>query len=303
MAQTQTQRYSSEGAPGHMYSPPQERETESLCLPFTAATFTLTLAGTDPSVAGDYTVSFPAPSGGTVTATYTSPGAIALATEGGNLRDALNADPIFSKYFTATAVGAVVTIVATSPSLNIALADIVTGVPGGTTLTAALVSASGGLTLRMGVLYKFGAAGVGPAITGTMRQARPASALEVGDVLADIRGGVGRVVNQTTLAADFIETAPDAYTSPGIFPGLLRGEIALVVDPASGTIDETTATVYAVLGVGTHSVIGALTDTADGGNTVQVNVSEYLRVLSPEFTPTFGTPSQRLVRCKLNRGN
>lgn len=303
MSQTTTQRYSSQGAPGHCYSQTGERETEPLCLPTSALSFVLTLAGTDPSVAGDYVVSFPSPSGGTVTSTYTSPGTIVLATEGTNLKNSLNADPIFSRYFTASNVGAVLTVTANSPSLNLALADISTSNPVGTTLTASALTAAGGLTLRMGVLCKYGADAVGPAVTGTMREARPAAPLATGDTVANIRGMVMRQVNATTLAADFDESAPDAYASPDIFPVLNRGEGALVVDPSSGAITRATTPIYAVLAVGTNLVVGALTDTADGGNTTQVDTADFLRLLGDEFNPTFGTPRQRLVRCKINRGN
>ena len=303
MSQTQTKRYSSQGAPGHCYTATGERETESLCLPKTPLSFTLTWAGTDPSVAGDYVVSFPSPAGGTVSSTYTTAGGIALAVEGTNLKNSLNADPIFSRYFTASNVGAVLTVTANSPSLNLALSDISISVPGLTTLTASALSAPGGITLRMGSLCKYGADGVGPAVTDTFREARPAASLEVGDTVADIRGMVMRQANATTLAADFDESAPDAYSSPAIFPVLNRGEGALVISPESAAITRSTTPIYVVLAVGVNSVVNALTTKADGGNTTQVDTADFLRLLGDEFTPTFGTPSQRLVRCKINRTN
>lgn len=301
MTQQFTTRYRSTMAAGQMYSPGQERETESLCLPIAAQQLTLTWAGADPSAAGDYTITIPAPWGANVTFTYTTAGQ-ALALEGPALAAAWNADPVFGKLYVASAVGAVVTIVATSQSLSIPAASFAIVVPGATTLTAAQTVANGGASLRMGVLYRFSTATVtGPGITNTFREARAAMALGAGTVLADIRGMVAREANSTELSPTFVETNPDQYTAPDIFPGLLRGEGAFIVDPASATLNTATAAIYAVITGGTGTIPGALTSQA-AGNVLVSGASNLIRIVTAEEQQIFGAPLQRMVRAKINRG-
>lgn len=300
MTQQFTTRYRSTMAAGQMYSPGQERETESLCLPIAVQQLTLTFAVTDPASAGDYTVTIPAPWGANVTLTYTADGATSLANTGPEFAAVWNADPVFGKLYVATAVGAVVTIVAQSTSLSIPAASFAIVVPGTTTLTAVQTVANGGASLRMGVLYRYSTAtSVGPSITNTFRQERPAMALGAGTVLADIRGMVAREANSTELSPTFIETNPDQYTAPDGFPGLLRGEGAFVVDPASATLT-VGATAYAVITGGTGSVIGALTSQA-AGNVLVTGASNLIRIVAAEETQVFGAPIQRMVRAKINQ--
>lgn len=301
MTQQFTTRYRSTMAAGQMYSPGQERETESLCLPIAVQQLTLTFAVTDPASAGDYTVTIPAPWGANVTLTYTADGATSLANTGPEFAAVWNADPVFGKLYVATAVGAVVTIVAQSTSLSIPAASFAIVVPGTTTLTAVQTVANGGASLRMGVLYRYSTAtSVGPGITNTFRQERPAMALGAGTVLADIRGMVAREANSTELSPTFVETNPDQYTAPDIFPGLLRGEGAFVVDPASATITTATTNVYAVITGGTGTIPGALTSQA-AGNVLVSAASNLIRIVAAEETQVFGAPIQRMVRAKINQ--
>ena len=107
MVQTITTRYHDRSSPGFMVTPAQERETSTMCLPTVAQELTLTLGGADPSVAGNYNITIPLPSGGDYTFTWTTVGGIALALEGPNLAAAINTDVVLGKLYSASAVGAV----------------------------------------------------------------------------------------------------------------------------------------------------------------------------------------------------
>ncbi len=103
--------------------------------------------------------------------------------------------------------------------------------------------------MRMGVFYVYGAPAypVGGVIN-TPRGCRLAAAPTVATAAADLRGVVGRVVNQTTLASDFNDGSTfDQYKAGQIAFGLLRGEVDVVVDPASGTFSALTEAVYVVI--------------------------------------------------------
>ena len=307
MVQTITTRNHDRSAPGFMVTPAQERETSTMCLPTVAQELTLTLGGADPSVAGNYNITIPLPSGGDYTFTWTTVGGIALALEGPNLAAAINTDVVLGKLYSASAVGAVVTIVATSPQISIPAADFAIVVPGGTTIVAAQTVAAGGASLRMGVLCRRDAtAASGPAINGTYREAidGPAERLVAGTTLANIRGMVAREANSTELSATFIETNPDQYTAPDIFPVLLRGVGCFVIDPASAAITTATAALYAVIeGGGGGTIPGAITTDATGNVQVWGGGADFLRPVAGEETPAFGQPQQRLLRAKINQTN
>ena len=283
MVQTITTRYHDRSSPGFMVTPAQERETSTMCLPTVAQELTLTLGGADPSVAGNYNITIPLPSGGDYTFTWTTVGGIALALEGPNLAAAINTDVVLGKLYSASAVGAVVTIV------------------------AAQTVAAGGASLRMGVLCRRDAtAASGPAINGTYREAidGPAERLVAGTTLANIRGMVAREANSTELSATFIETNPDQYTAPDIFPVLLRGVGCFVIDPASAAITTATAALYAVIeGGGGGTIPGAITTDATGNVQVWGGGADFLRPVAGEETPAFGQPQQRLLRAKINQTN
>lgn len=306
MVQIATTRYADQTAPGFMFSQAQERETESAVLPYNCQELTAVFGGVAPTVAGDYVTTIPLPSGLSYVFTYTTAGGVALAVEGAAWAAAVAADPVLSSVFEVVPGGATTTLVAKSWQTSIVVADIVQVVPGGTTVTWAQTVASASGSLRMGVLYRPSAATIyTQAVTGTPRAEVIAGPLIVGTTVDQIRGLVAREANATQMDPGFSNSAPDAYLSGHPFPGLLRGVGAVIVDPASGPIDQTTASIYAVLAVGTHSIVGAVTDTADGANTVQINsgANPFARVVAGESTPVFQSPSQRLVRIKFNRAN
>ena len=303
MVQFQTTRGLDRLAPGAMISPAQERETESAYIPWNLQTLTGTFAGTDPAVVGDYTITLPLLNGSSYTFTYTSVGDT-LANTGPLVAAAWNADPVVGKLFFASSASAVVTFVAKSSNTSIAAADWTVVVPGATTLTIAQTVASGSSSLRMGVLY---AATTAPAftqaITGTPRDAVLARALLDADTVGLIRGMVGREANSTQMSPDFTNTTPDQYLSGQVFPGLLRNLGAFIVDPASAAISPTTANIYAVLPAGTGTVVGALTTISTNNLEVGAGINPLIRVIAVEETPVFQAPSQRMVRCKINRTN
>ncbi len=307
MVQTITTRYHDRNAPGFMVTAAQERETESAALPLLPQIISLTWGGTDPADAGDYVFTFPLPSGASYVFTYTAAGGVALALEGPLLATAIAADAVIGKLYAASAVGAVVSIQATSYATQINVAAIGIVVPGTTTIVAAETQASGGAALRMGVLYRRDPNGAqGPALYNTTREplGGPASRLITGTTLADIRGMVAREANSTELSATFIETNPDQYIAPDVFPGLLRGVGCFVIDPASGVINTATTALYAVIeGGGGGTIPGALTDDATGNVQVFGGGADFVRPVDAEETPVFGSPQQRLVRAKINRTN
>lgn len=306
MVQTITTRYHDRSSPGFMVTPAQERETSTMCLPTVAQELTLTLGGTDPAVAGNFTATFPLPSGGNYTFTYNTAGDT-LANLGPLIAAAWDADVVAGKLYDASAVGAVITIVAKSPGISIPAADFALVAPGTTTWTAAQTVAAGGASLRMGVLCRRDAtAASGPAINGTYREAidGPAERLVAGTTLANIRGMVAREANSTELSATFIETNPDQYTAPDTFPVLLRGVGCFVIDPASAAITTATAALYAVIeGGGGGTIPGAITTDATGNVQVWGGGADFLRPVAGEETPAFGQPQQRLLRAKINQTN
>lgn len=306
MVQFQTTRGRDRSAPGFVFSPMQERSTDSLYIPYNLQTLTATFGGTDPAVVGDYTVTIPLPSSGTYTFTFTSAGA-ALAATGPLFAAAWNADPVVGALYFASSSSAVVNLLAKSSNVSIPAASFVVVVPGTTTLAVAQTVASAAQSLRMGLLFGEDTApsGLNQAITGAPVDCIIARALTGSDTAATIRGMVARPANQAQMSPDFLNTQPDQYVSGQVGFGLRIGEGALIVDPASGVITPATANIYAVLAVGAFSIVGAITDTADGGNTVQINsgANPFLRVVAAEETPVFQSPQTRLARCRLFRAN
>lgn len=308
MVQTITTRHHDRNAPGFMVTAAQERETESAALPLLPQIISLTWGGTDPADAGDYVLTFPLPSGASYVLTYTSAGD-PLATEALNLAGVIAADPVIGKLYSVGVGGLIVSLQATSYATQINVAAIGIVLPGGatTTLVAAETQASGGASLRMGVLYRRDPNGAqGPALYNTTREplGGPASRLITGTTLADIRGMVAREANSTELESNFLSTNPDQYIAPDDFPGLLRGVGCFVIDPESGVINTATTALYTVIeGGGGGTIPGALTDDATGNVQVFGGGADFVRPVDAEETPVFGSPQQRLVRAKINRTN
>src|SRR5690606_28721130 len=105
------------------------------------------------------------------------------------------------------------------------------------TATTTQTVAAAAPSLALGLFYIY-APPITSTITGTPSGARPAALPDAGTAVADLRGVIGRVVNQTTLPADFANssTPADAYPAGQVWPGLNRGLVCARVDPASATI-------------------------------------------------------------------
>lgn len=303
MTQQITTYSSFRSAPGHIVTPEGAgREAESLYSPFTLQQLTLTIAGTDPVVAGDYTVTFVMPVDGSIVVTYTAPGGQSLATFATALAAAINATPSVATHFTASAAGAVITLIAKSYNLSIAVPT--TGVPGGTTNTAAQSVAAAAPSLRMGLWYRYGTIVQPYAISGSPRGAHRAALPTGSTTIAQLRGVIARAANQTTLSPTFKDGLTyDAYEAGQIFPGALRGEVWSVVDPASAAMT-IGSQVHVVIAAGTYSVIGSVAAAADGGNTLRLDDTTPVRakVTQIEESVLIGA-AQRLVLLKVNQTN
>lgn len=309
MTQFITTRSISRMLPGHVITPEGAgREPESLEIPRTLQSFTFTVsAAPDPVTAGAYDMIFVTPLDGTITVSFTAAGTETPTELATALAAAGTADSNVGGLFYFTSAGRVVTAVAKSANLSIATPT--TAVPGATTLTAALLTAAAAPSLRMGVFYVYGAPQANLAITGTPR-GRPIAALPTSTTtLALLRGVLGRPLNQTQLSPTFVDsTTPDAYTAGQMAFGLLRGEIAVVVDPASPTMtDSITQEVHVVIAAGTYSVIGSVAGAADGGNTIRIDnapTGNILgRVTATEENLSFGASTSRCVTLKISRTN
>lgn len=304
MTQSATYRSHFRTLPGHIYTPEGPgRETESITIPCTPQQITFTLAGADPITAGDYDYNFVTPSGNftvTVTQAAVTPTAASVI-----VAAALNADPNASAIFNWTSALGVVTGVALSGNLSIAVPTTSTVAP--TTNTAAISVANAANSLRMGVFYTYGASVyTSGAVTNTPRGARTAALPTTATTAATLRGVVARPVNQTELSPTFIDsTTPDAYVAGQVGFGALRGEVCVVVDPASGTLDAFADAVYVVLATGTYSIVGSVADAADGGNTLRLDNTTPVRarVTGVEETFTMGAFSGRCVVLKVNQTN
>lgn len=308
MTQVNTKRFLFTTAPGYIYSPAQERETETMFSPYTLQQFTLVFGGVSPLAAGDYVVSFVTPASGTIEITVTSDGTKTFAAASDELADAIEADATLSMLFTASSNGATtVTLIAKSAQLDMATPT--TSVPGADTLTATETVAPAAPSLGMGLFYVYGSDAQPLAISGTPRGANPAALPSGSTVIADLRGVIGRVVNQTTLSADFNSLGTtDAYPAGQPWPGLLRGEVAVRIDPASGSITKG-GQVHVVIAAGTYSVIGSIAAAADGGNTIRIDNAPTGNILgralyAEETLQIFGTSTTgRFARLKVNRTN
>ena len=308
MTQTVTNRSLFRMLPGLMVTPSGSgTEPESICVPHNVQQFTFTFGGVDPLAAGNYTVTFVTPLNGSIVVTVTSTGATTFAQAAVLLAAAINTAVGVDSLFAATASGAVVTAYAKSANTDIAVP--VTAVPGADTLTAAESVAPSAPSLRMGLFYVYSDLATPLAITGTPRGANIVALPDAGTVIADLRGVVARAVSQTELSATFNDSLTnDAYPAGALAPGLNRGEVVTVVDPASATMTPG-GQVHVVIAAGAYSVIGSVASAADGGNTIRIDNAPTGVILGRvpvdgiEETLSIGAYSVRQVKLKVNRGN
>lgn len=308
MTQTATNRSLYRMLPGLMVTPSGAgTEPESICAPYNVQQFTFTFGGADPLAAGAYTVTWVTPLNGTIVTSITSDGVIGLNAGATLLAAAINQTIGVDSLFYATASGAVVTAYAKSPNTD--LATPVTAVPGADTLTAAESVAPSAPSLRMGLFYVYANPGTPYAITGTPRGANVVALPGATSAIADLRGVVARAVSQTELSATFNDSLTnDAYPAGSLAPGLNRGEVVAVVDPASATMTPG-GQVHVVIAAGAYSVIGSVASAADGGNTIRIDNAPTGVILGRvpvdgfEETLSIGAYSVRQVKLKVNRGN
>lgn len=307
MTQISTFRFDFRTAPGFIYSPAGERETESMCSPFVPQQFTLVFGGASPLAAGDYVVTFVTPVSGTILVTVNSDGSKTFAAATVELAGLIAAEPALAGLFTVSNNGTTtVTLIARSAQLD--LATPTTSVPGADTLTATESVAPSAPSLQMGLFYVYSSVVQPLAISGTPRGATPAALPSGSTTIADLRGVIGRVANQTTLSPTFDSLGTvDAYPAGQIWPGLLRGEVAARVDPASAAMT-VGGEVHVVIAAGAYSVIGSVASAADGGNTIRIDNAPTGNILGRVVQPSenlqpFRTSSGTFVPLKVNRTN
>ena len=311
MTQSSTTRSLYRFLPGHVVSPHGAgTERESLEVPYVLQSFSFTLGGTTPVVAGDYTIRVVTPVNGTVDLVVAATGAQTFTQFAAAVAVAGAADPVLGgQFYWSSAVG-VVTAVNKSASTSIATPTTI--VPGATSLTPAVVTAQSAPMLPMGRFYTYGTPQAILAITGTPRGRRIGALPTAATTLATLRGVLGRPVNQTELAADFNDASVnnvDAYRAGQMAFGVQRGEVCVVVDPASPTMtDSLTQEVHVVIAAGVYSLIGSVAGAAGGGGeTIRIDnapTGNLLgRVEGTEETFVLGGVSSRCVMLKVNRTN
>lgn len=298
--------------PGHMYSPPQERETESMCSPHVAQQLEIVLVGADPFVAeATLTITFPGPDGtDIVVGPITIPNASTLA-EATDIVAA--AWPSFAGGFLYTAVSDgvdTITLVAKSPQTAIPAASFVEVFSDAHTATTSQTVAPSSPSLEMGLFYTYIVPANPLAIIGTPRGCRVAALPTGATVIADLAGVIAREANSTTLSDTFIDwNTYDAYPAGRVWPGLKRGEVAVRVDPASPTMtDALTQQVHVVIATGAYTVLGSVAGAADGGNTIRIDNAPTGNILArtqarEETFAAFRGFSGRFIPLRVNRTN
>lgn len=275
-------------APGSIRSPENHRLTESTVAPPIIASQTLTIAGTEPTIAGDYVVSYARPSGETVTVTATA-GVFATHEE---LADAIAAQWQISQNDWRVEVAAdVITLRARNgQQLNNIT---VVSVPGATTLTASAGTAPSSYDFALGLFYAEDT-GAGALDQGAFRGNTgipPTSIrqLGLGDTLGLARGVHAATDNQDQMRP-LGAPGPRFLRSGRIGFGLRRGEIGVVVTGAN--VITPASTIYAVLNpTGGNLVRSALTSEADGANTLAL--ATRASVVLGERTLTIGSQTIR----------
>ena len=310
MPQINTTRFMYRSAPGQIVTPiGGPRETESCYTPYVVQQLTITIAGADPfAAAADLEIVVPLQdgSGTSVTVELTIANGQTLAQAAASIAAAWN-DSQAASLYTASAVGAVVTLIARSHLISVPAAQVVGTFSDAHTATTAQTVAASAPSLVMGRFYQRGTVATPLAIAGTPRDCKPAAALTGSTTIAQIRGMVGREVNSTELAWPNNFATFDAYPAGQPWPGLLRGQGYVQVDPASGTITESSE-VHVVIAAGAYSLIGAVASAADGGNTIRIDNAPTGNILASvvsveEDLRPFGPSLGRYVLLKLNRTN
>ena len=306
MTQTTTIRNHYRTLPGFVYTPNGAgNEPESILIPMTPQQVTFTLAGADPITAGDYEYRFVGPGmTGAFTVTVTQ-AAVTPTAASVVAAAALNADPNSAQFFTWTSALGVVTGKAKSANTSFPLPTTTTNAP--TTNTAAISVAAAANSLRMGVWYVYGSKTyAGGAVTNTPRGANVAQLPGASTTIPQLRGVVARPANQTQLSPLFLDAlTADAYPAGSVGFGALRDEVCTVVDPASGVMTPDSQ-VHVVIAAGTYSIIGAVADAADGGNTLRLDNTTGVvraRVTAVEETFALSNYSGRCVVLEVNQTN
>lgn len=296
--------------PGHMYSPPQERETESLCSPFVAQQLTITLAGADPFVAeATLTIVFPGPGGTDITVgPITIPDTSTLA-EATDIVAAAWPSYAGGFLYSATSDGVdTITLVAKSATTSIPAASFVETFSDAHTAVTAQTVASAAASLAMGLFYRYLTPANPLAIIGTPRGCRVAALPTGSSVIADLAGVIAREPNSTTLDASFLDyNTFDSYPAGRVWPGLKRGEVCVRVDPASPTMtDSLTQQVHVVIATGAYTLVGGVAGAADGGNTIRIDNAPTGNILArttareETFSP-FAGYTGRCIPLRVNR--
>lgn len=298
--------------PGYMYSPPQERDTESLCTPYVAQQLEIVIAGADPFVAdATLTIVFPGPDGLDITVGPIDVPNTSTLAEAADIIAA--AWPSYGGGFlyTATSDGVdTITLVAKSEGTSIAATDFVETWSDAHTAVTSQTVPSSAASLEMGLFYTYLEPANPLSIIGTPRGCRVAALPTIASAIADLAGVIAREPNSTTLSATFNDSATfDAYPPGRLWPGLKRGEVAVRVDPASPTMtDSLTQQVHVVKAVGAYSVIGSVAGAADGANTVRVDNAPTGNILArawareESFVPFSGFTG-RFIPLRLSRTN
>jgi len=311
MSQTSTFRFNFRSAPGAIVTPiGGPRETESCYSPYVAQQLEVVLAGADPFAAeATLTITFPLQDGSGLSGEVevTIPLGTTLADATDLVAAAWNAGPQAYQLYGATSDGVdTITLVARSYSTSVPAASLVgTFSDAHTAVTSQTVAASAP-SLVMGRFYQLGTVTPSLAISGTPRDARPATTA-AGATVATLRGVVGREVNSTMLSLPNPPTAWDAYPAGQVWPGLLRGQVYVQVDPASASMT-TSSEIHVVIAAGAYSLIGAVASAADGANTIRIDNAPAGNVLASvvsveENLQPFTTSSGRFVLLKVNRTN
>ena len=307
MTQYATPRSMSRTIPGHILTPEGPgRETESIVVPHVMQTITLTFGGASPLAAGNYVTTFITPNFGTIAITLNSDGTKTFAAGTVELDSLIEANGDLANMFSVTNNGTT-TATLTARAATTSIAVPITVVPGADTLTAAQSVAASSASLRLGVFYVHGTTTSLGVIINTPRGCRIGVLPTIATVVGDLRGIVARTANQSTPTSNDPATAgnPDTYRAGQVGYGCLRGTACVVVDPASATISALTDPIFVVIAAGAFSIVGSVTSSADGANTIQLNNTTPVRarVVAREETISFGANTGRCVVLKVNQTN
>jgi hypothetical protein len=288
MPQVITRPFLQDVAPGAIRSQENHRLTESTVAAPIIATQTLTVAGTEPTIAGDYVVSYTRPSGDTVTVTATA-GVFATHEE---LATAIGAQWEVSQNDWRVEVAADVITLRARNGQQINNITVV-AVPGGTTLTASAGTAPSSYELALGLFYaedtSAGALDQGAFRGNTGIPPTAIRQLGLGDTLGRARGVHAATDNQDQMRP-LGAPGPRFLRSGRIGYGLRQGEIGVVVTGAN--VITPASTIYAVLNPTGGNLVGsALTAEADGANTLAL--ATRARVVLGERNLTIGQQTIR----------